>query len=82
MFGIEFFDPKTVWINLTNWVLGFVTLLCVLAVAYGVIEEAFIRLRKRVRAAHPLDDHAFAVPGLGLTMADGGEKLEQEEEKK
>jgi hypothetical protein len=24
------------------------------------------------------DDHAFATPGLGVTMADGGERLEKD----
>ena len=82
MFGIEFFDPKTVWINLTNLALGLVTLFCVLAVAFGLAQEVYERLQKRIAATTHADDHAFAVPGLGLTMADGGEKLADEEKKK
>jgi hypothetical protein len=78
VFGTDFFNPETVWINLTNLTLGIVTLACVLAVAWGVAAEVLVRLRKRAESLIPADDHAFAVPGLGLTMADGGEKIEEE----
>lgn len=79
MFGTNFFDPETVWINLTNLALGIVTLLCVLAVAWGVFAEVWARMK--VRSASPVadaDDHLFDVPGLGLTMADGGKKVDEE----
>lgn len=76
MFGIEIFDPKTVWVNLTNIALGVVTLVCFGIVAYGVALEVFERMKKRAVAA--VDDHAFAIPELGMTMADGGRKLDGE----
>ncbi len=75
MFGIDIMDPKTFWLNLTNIALGVVTLLCFVAVGWGVLVEAFKRLRQRAGAAVHADDHAFAVPGLGLTMADGGRRF-------
>ena len=78
MFGIEFFDPKTVWINLTNIALGLVTLVCVAMVAWGVAAEVADRLRRRL-AVFRNDHHAFSVPELGLTMADGGEKVDEEQ---
>ena len=79
MFGTNFFDPETVWINLTNLALGIVTLLCVLAVAWGVFAEVWARLKVRLAAHAPeADDHMFEVPGLGLTMADGGKKVDEE----
>lgn len=77
MFGIDFFDPETMWLNITNLALGVVTLLAVLAIAYGVVAEVFERVRARVRVAHEADDHLFAVDGLGLTMADGGKKIDE-----
>lgn len=78
MFGTNFFDPETVWINLTNLALGIVTLLCVLAVGWGVLAEVFARLKVRWAQMPEVDDHAFDVPGLGLTMADGGKKVDEE----
>lgn len=70
----NFNDPNTVWLNVTNLVLGLVTLICCVAVGRGVYLDVRERLRKRVHVS--LDDHAFFMPDLGITMADGGERLD------
>lgn len=78
-------DPSTYWLNVTNVVLGLVVLICCAAVAAGVIQELAAR-RKRAASLSKLDrevadlvsaydGHAFQVPSLGLTMADGGQPL-------
>ena len=77
MFGLDFFDPQTVWLNVTNLALGVVTLLSILAVGWGVASELLARARKTAPAPS-LDDHAFSVPGLGWTMADGGKRIDEE----
>jgi len=73
------------WLNMTNFALGAITFLAVLVV-FGAIGWELIG--RRVRRAHEnknMDaelktilgagsDSRF-VPGLGLTMADGGEKV-------
>lgn len=82
MFGLDFLEPTTRWLNITNLALGIVTLVCCLAVAWGVAAEVFVRLRKRVALPRPIDDHTFAVSSLGLTMADGGEKVDPDSETK
>ena len=68
-------DPNTFWLNVTNIVLGLVTLICCVVVGYGVVQEILVRVRKR--KAVEADDHAFLVSNLGLTMADGGERIEK-----
>jgi len=84
-------DPSTYWLTVTNVVLGLVVLVCCVAVAVGVVQELAARRRKAV-AASELDrevadlvsaygGHAFQVPGLGVTMADGGEKLDDKTER-
>jgi len=67
--------PDTFWLNFTNIALGLVTLLCVLVIAGGVARELWHRWQRRALAS--ADDHAFATPGLGVTMADGGERLDE-----
>jgi len=75
-------DPDTYWLVVTNIVLGAVVALCVLVMGAAVAREIIARVRKRRRIDAELDrdmrmlndDHAFDVPGLGTTMADGGEK--------
>ena len=70
-------DPNTYWLNLTDIVLGLVTLACIVIVGVAVGREVLARFAVRVRA----DTHALAVPELGLTMADGGEPVKPETEK-
>jgi len=71
MYGAN--GPDTFWLNFTNIALGLVTLACVLAIAAGVVRELVGRRRRHAAAA---DDHAFATPELGLTMADGGKRID------
>ncbi len=68
-------DPNAFWLNVTNIALGFVTLICCIVVGYSVVREVSARVRKRKMAE--ADDHAFLTPELGLTMADGGERMQK-----
>jgi hypothetical protein len=85
-------DPSTYWLNVTNIGLGIVTLLCCAAVAFGVVQELAARRKKRAAMSKldgevadlmaGFDGHAFHIPGLGVTMADGGEPVKPEAEKR
>ena len=86
MFGASWNDPQTMWLNWVNLSLGIVTLVCFAAIGYGVWQD--LRARARKPAEHSannsltdfvkgFDGHSFDMPGLGLTMADGGEPLGQ-----
>jgi hypothetical protein len=85
MFGVNWSDSQTLWLNIINLSLGIVTLVCIAAIGYGVIQDVRARARKRAAArtmdsAAPVSsfgDHAFDMPGLGFTMADGGESLKK-----
>jgi hypothetical protein len=73
-------DPSVLWLNLTNIVLGVVMLICCGVIAFAVVREVLARVRSGARLTGALprsgfvpDDHTFAIPELGLTMADGGE---------
>ena len=74
------------WLNMTNLALGLITLAAVLVVLGAIGYELVARNARRVRAAagegsglnammNAASDVRF-VPGLGLTMADGGERVE------
>jgi len=82
MFGVDWSDPQTLWLNLTNLALGIVALLAVMAVAGAVAWELVLK-RRRAHAMAGMDaelravldessPHFLPVPELGLTMADGG----------
>lgn len=85
-------SDSTSWLNIMNAALGLVVLICCAAVALGVFQELAARRKKRATAAQ-LDrelydlvgsygGHAFQVPGLGVTMADGGEEVRKKEPRK
>jgi hypothetical protein len=87
MFGVSWNDPQTLWLNIINLSLGLVTLVCIAAIGYGVFQDVRERLRKRASArlidrevvalGSRYGGHMFDMPGLGLTMADGGEPQEK-----
>ena len=84
-------DPSTYWLTVTNIVLGIVTLICCAAIAIGVVQELAARRKKRMALSaldrevadlvNSYDGHTFDVPGLGLTMADGGEETREKDER-
>lgn len=78
----------TMWLNVTNLALGLVTLMALLVVFFAVGWDLLVR---KVKSPASMDlrniqtdlqtllhggSHSLSVPGLGLTMADGGEKIE------
>jgi ABC-type lipoprotein release transport system permease subunit len=76
-------DPATYWLSFMNIALGVVVLICCAAVAVGIFQELAARHRRHVAAAQ-LDQewaHMFQVPGLGVTMADGGEELTEKDKR-
>ena len=79
----------TFWLQVMNLALVAVTVLAGLVVTGAVGWELWVRKDGKARAADSLDAemwamsradlHTLSVPGLGLTMADGGEKVEPSE---
>lgn len=83
----------TMWLNITNFALGIVTLIALLVVFFAVGWDLLVR---KVGRAPEVDlrhidadlkallrggSHSFSVPELGLTMADGGERVDPSKEK-
>jgi hypothetical protein len=67
--------PDTFWLNFTNIALGLVTLICVAVIGTAAFRELAQRLALKKKL---VDDHAFHTPELGVTMADGGERVDHE----
>ncbi|MCC7499858.1 MAG: hypothetical protein IT160_19920 [Bryobacterales bacterium] len=74
----------TFWLNVMNIGLGVVILICVMVIAAGIGKDLLARRARRLVMASQAEGDLralvgeggdlFAVPGLGLTMADGGEQ--------
>ena len=76
-------DPAVLWLNIMNFALGLVCLVCIGIIAVAVAREITARLRLRAPLTGPVetpaaDDHGFFTPDLGYTMADGGEPVKKE----
>lgn len=76
---LDFLGSDEFWLNFTNIALGVTTLVCVVAIVRVMMKEIAERRRLNAFANSLADDHVFAIPGLGLTMADGGKRIEQDE---
>ena len=80
----------TFWLNMTNFALGMVTLLALVVVFCAVGWDLLVLKVHNARKVGSRDlnsfdedlramlhgSHSLSVPGLGLTMADGGERVE------
>ncbi len=73
------FDSETMWLTITNAGLGIVTFICILAVGGVVAKELFADIRSKVFLPHLQDDHSFDLGGLGITMADGGKRIDEKD---
>ena len=85
---VNWSDPQTFWLNATNLALGVVVLVCLAVVAVALFQEvvrrraesaALDREMEQLVAGYQPDGHAVQVPGLGLTMADGGEPVKRQD---
>jgi uncharacterized protein YprB with RNaseH-like and TPR domain len=75
-----------------NIALGAIVVICLGAVAFGVMQELAARRKKAAKLAAldrevadlvaSYDGHAFDLPGLGMTMADGGEERGEEKDER
>ena len=86
-------EDWTMWLNVTNFALGLVTLVALLVVFFAVGWDLLVRKVGKAREVNlnNIDadlkallqggSHSFSVPEFGLTMADGGERIEASKDK-
>jgi hypothetical protein len=75
----ESMDSETLFLTITNIGLGVVTVICIAAVGMVIIKEVFSEARSTVKVPHLQDDHSFILADLGITMADGGKRIDEQE---
>lgn len=76
-------DPDTMWLNITNVVLGLSVIACVAVGITGFARDVIAQARERARTRQTFvyDPHSMMIPELGLTMADGGEPVSEKDQK-
>jgi len=75
----ESMDSETLFLTITNIGLGVVTVICIAAVGMVIIKEVFSDARSTVTVPRLQDDHSFMLADLGITMADGGKRIDEHE---
>ena len=68
--------PEELWLLITNVVLMILVIITFTVICAGIIAQLF-----GAKSVARADAHAFRVPGLGMTMADGGEDVKDAEKK-
>ena len=71
------FNSETNWLNLTNIVLGLAALVFLFAVGRVVVQDIRVHMALRSRSPVKNDGHSFSLESLGITMADGGEPINE-----
>jgi len=79
----------TFWLMMTNYALGVITVLALIMVFVAVCWDLIVLKVREARSMNNIDSelramlhagsHSLSVPGLGMTMADGGERVEPSE---
>ena len=72
----DFSDPRG-WQNITNMLLLAVAVVAAVYVAIGAYKQARSKSGKVAGSFGHEDPHTLVLPDLGITMADGGEKIEK-----
>ncbi len=78
----ELLQSEEMWLVLTNVILGVSAIICVIVIVRIAMQEINERRRVRSLLAHLTDDKTFVVSNLGVTMADGGKRIDQKEGKR
>ena len=73
------FTDDTMWLNITNIALGLVVAAGCLVVFRVFAAEIFGKVRETLAAR--TSEHELFVSDLGLTMADGGERVDEKAKK-
>jgi hypothetical protein len=72
----DFLNANEFWLLFVNAILGLTTLICMLVIGRVAIREIVEKRNVGKWLKELDDDHAFVVSDLGVTMADGGERVE------
>ncbi len=73
----EFLTSETGWLSVTNISLGVAVIVCLVAVGRVIIQDLRARAVARRRLRNERDRSELLLSSLGITMADGGEPIDE-----
>ncbi len=73
----ELLNSEAGWLNIVNAALGLAVLICLVAVGRVLIQDIRNRIAERRRSPVLDGQHTFNLTSLGITLADGGELIDE-----
>jgi len=70
-------DPKTIWLLLTNLVLGLVVVVCGAMIVWCLARDVQQRRREESEELLVPGDYLDGLENLGVTLPDGGERIDE-----
>ena len=72
--------PDTLWLISVNILLGLAIIMCSVLIAMNFLKEIKKRKRQKSDQSKVPDDYLNGLKDLGVTMPDGGEKIDEMDE--
>jgi hypothetical protein len=79
---ITLVKPDTLWLITVNILLGLAIIVCSVMIAMNFVNEIRRRRRGRKDEAQVPDDYLKGLKDLGVTLPDGGEKIDEMDEER
>jgi hypothetical protein len=73
--------PDTLWLITVNVLLGLAIIVCSVMIAWSFLNEIRSHRKKRKDEAKVPDDYLKGLKDLGVTLPDGGKKIDEMDEK-
>lgn len=77
---IGFISPDTLWLISVNILLGLAIIVCSVMIAWSFLHEIRSHRKKRKDEAKVPHDYLMGLKDLGVTLPDGGKKIDEIEE--
>lgn len=74
--------PDTLWLITVNILLGLAIIVCSVVIAMSLLNEIRKHRRGKKEEAQVPDDYLKGLKDLGVTLSDGGEKIDEMDEER
>lgn len=74
--------PDTLWLITVNILLGLAIIVCSVMIAMNLMSEIRRHRREKKEEAQVPDDYLKGLKDLGVTLPDGGEKIDEMDEER
>jgi hypothetical protein len=70
-------DPKTIWLLLTNLILGLAVVVCSAMIVWCLMKDVLRRRRDKREESLVASDYLDGLENLGVSLPDGGKRIDE-----